>query len=155
MAKHSVSFFVLVSGELVQAFDVDTYWTVVSLLLKIKDPKYGPSANVKRMKRQLCNFYILKNPIEINDDLPDTSEIMAKLHNTDEYTKVGHSRVLKNIAPNFIGNFLYLVIEDLSERADEVVAKLKQGHADLYRCLEFKMNRIRESHPKCCIWKIN
>ncbi|KAG5649840.1 hypothetical protein H0H81_001809 [Sphagnurus paluster] len=82
-------------------------------------PENEPSAKLKRMKKALCNFYTLIEPVNAEDDILDIPEIMASLQDTTKYKKVRNMAVSK-IAKKFNNDFLYLVIEDLSaEGMDE------------------------------------
>lgn len=82
-------------------------------------PENEPSAKLKRMKKALCNFYTLIQPVNAEDDILDIPEIMASLQDTTKYKKVRNMAVSK-IAKKFNNDFLYLVIEDFSaEGMDE------------------------------------
>ncbi|KAG5638069.1 hypothetical protein H0H81_002037 [Sphagnurus paluster] len=131
-----VMFYVLAGSELVQVFGVDPCINLFNLLLQMKRPENEPSAKLKRMKGSLCNFYAVINPTKISKEthIPD---IMASLQDTSKYAKVEPNSLLEGIATKFVARFLYLVIEDRSEY-EATVVKLKEGYADLYRCLEIR-----------------
>jgi hypothetical protein len=106
-------FFVLVADEFVQV-SAKPQWTVSLLLRDMQLSKNHPSVPLMRMSYRRCNFYMLKNPIEFDEaKAPDISQVMASLQDKNKYEKVGHNRILNNIAQNFIANYLYLVIEAL------------------------------------------
>ncbi|KAG5650424.1 hypothetical protein H0H81_012315 [Sphagnurus paluster] len=142
MPNDKVFFFVLVANQIIQALDVDPDFTVVSLLQHMKSSRYVPSTKLQRMKSPLCNFYSLVEPVEMNEENLDIAEIMASLKDESKYTKLGHNKLVRNIADNFFGRFLYLVIQDPHDY-EEMIVKLKEHNADLYRCLEIKVKTAK------------
>lgn len=105
-----LDFPVLVANELTQVI-AKPNWTVSSLLRHMQLPRNQPSVPLMRISDRRCNFYA-KNPIEFDEaTTPDIPQVMASLQNKNKYEKLGHNKMLKNIAQNFIASYLYLIIE--------------------------------------------
>ncbi|KAF8963442.1 hypothetical protein BDZ97DRAFT_1028862 [Flammula alnicola] len=132
----SVVFYVLVAGA-IEHVKIDPRLNLAALLMDMKSPRYQPSPRLKRMEYRQCNFYLLKDPLKIDDEnFPDIEPIIASLQDKTKCTQLTHTKHLKNIAKEFHHEHLYLVIEDTSNKAAQAVARLSQNHADLYQCLK-------------------
>ncbi|KAG5653891.1 hypothetical protein H0H81_009714 [Sphagnurus paluster] len=142
MADDKITFFVLAANELIQV-DMKPSLSLNAVLLLIQHNDRKPSAKLKRMKKALCNFYTLIEPVYAEDNSLNIPEIMASLQDTTKYKKVARTRTLKNIGKNFDGDFLCLIIEDTSDY-EGTVKRLKEGHPGLYRCLEITVQVPRQ-----------